>query len=111
MKTELAFIRFSKQYYWENCKKGGCEDDILIGSYDLQDGGCDWEFAIKQINFNGDCKKGSAIQICIFEDALQALKNSRIVKLLIDLQGIDTLNCVELILKKHNIKESIKHKK
>ena len=104
----LTFRRFSKQWYWEANKKMGSKDNILIAD-SCKDGGVVWEFEIQRVDWdiNGD----GALKIVMFEDAVQSLKNKKVVKSLIEIEGIEQLDNVETVLKKNGFKELISDKR
>jgi hypothetical protein len=101
----LSFRRFSKQWYWQSNKKIGAKDDICITS-DAKDGGVYWEFSIKQIDFSRT-SRSSALKIQIFDDAVKALRNKKVVNMLIAMEGVSTLDEAEIVLREHKFKEKI----
>jgi len=102
----LTFTRFSKQWYWENHRKHfkDFKDNIFVIDR-CSNGGCKWEFMIRQYDFGIDDTQ--AVRIEMFDDGVTSLKNSRVVKMLVDLKGCSTLDNAEIILRKHKFKEII----
>jgi len=106
----LTFTRFGKQWYWKDHKKHfkDFKDGIsIVNRY--SDGGCEWEFMIRQYDFDIDGTQ--AVRIEMFDDGVVSLKNNRVVKMLIDLEGCSTLDDVEIVLRKRKFKEIIKKEK
>lgn len=54
----------SQAYYWDAVKDNRAKDEFVIGKY-AADGGCKFEFVIKFYEYG--------VQLCIFDDAFQAL--------------------------------------
>lgn len=104
-KSTLEFLRFSKQWYWDAHKRAGTYDNITIGSY-CEDGGCFWEFSIIEILLGNE----TTIQLKIFNDGLEGLKNPTLVKSLIGLKNCNTLDEVEEIFRANHIHEKINDK-
>ena len=104
----ITFYRLSKQSYGHTimCQdsirqpdKAKIElDEIIFGDYD-RDGGCKWEFTIRQVNFNQSPSafggKDSAVRVQIFEDAVKALNSRKVKKALLALEGCLTLDDAE----------------
>lgn len=89
----ISFIRYSKQPYWRPSLRPQ-DDDIMVADYDA-DGGCAWEFAVRQYVFG---TANASIRVEMFQDSLQALENLELVKALRSLKGCRTLDEVELRL-------------
>jgi len=99
----ITFRRFSKQWYWEANKSCGARDDVNV-SDDAKGDGVNWEFLLVQHDFGGG---KSGIQVRIFDDAVVALKNPKVVRAIVALKGCSTLDEAEQRLRKVGITELI----
>lgn len=80
----LVFRRFSKifpaLYIYS--------DDIIIGDENEEGDGCKWEFKIVEVDLGNE----TGVQIRMFDDAVDSLKNQKIIKALTELKGCNTLD-------------------